>query len=574
MFIREITSITNYRNLSGQHILFDANVNYLIGENNIGKTNILELLYIFFCMGKFNENDFFDTTKPIDISLRIEYSDDEIGFFEEYFDVDQENSISIHGIQTDIDDRITYYHDTPNQSIIPATTIKKINSLYYFAQRMPSKELDFRKTSGSGKVLNFLIQHSMRVNGVNEQDIINQDTITNIVDCVNEHISKLNTITGDSVAAYYDNEPGKVLCRVLGLGDSAGRELALLGEGIQYAFNIVLQIVESIYNIKATRKSDDFQKRLVSIGDKRLFPILVILDEPEIHQHPYRQRSIIKKIEGLIQNENEDFCILLKEMFDIDGLIGQMFISTHSPNILSNDYKQFIRLTKKGDELQIYCGYMLNLESTKMYKHLLRSFMSFKEAMFSRAILFVEGDTENGAVPVIATRLGYELDNLGVGIVKLDGADSVLPCMELFTNFGITVKTILDKDKLAVYQGKSNIYYTNGLDFEEDVYDSFGLKDYIACKVELDSAMCYIGVLKKEGVVFEPRNFPESVDWEQISPEQEKRIMTSEKANQLAALRGSKNAAKGSILATCVTSIPQAFSHVLNELLKEVLPHD
>ena len=48
MYISEIIEIENYRNLSGQTIKFDKAINFLIGENNIGKTNILELLNIFY----------------------------------------------------------------------------------------------------------------------------------------------------------------------------------------------------------------------------------------------------------------------------------------------------------------------------------------------------------------------------------------------------------------------------------------------------------------------------------------------------------------------------------------------
>ena len=45
---------------------------------------------------------------------------------------------------------------------------------------------------------------------------------------------------------------------MLGLGDENGRELNELGEGIQYAFNILLQIIEIIHNVKTTRKAEDF----------------------------------------------------------------------------------------------------------------------------------------------------------------------------------------------------------------------------------------------------------------------------------------------------------------------------
>ena len=45
MYISEILEIANYRNLTGKTIKFNEKLNFLIGENNIGKTNILEAIW-------------------------------------------------------------------------------------------------------------------------------------------------------------------------------------------------------------------------------------------------------------------------------------------------------------------------------------------------------------------------------------------------------------------------------------------------------------------------------------------------------------------------------------------------
>lgn len=170
---------------------------------------------------------------------------------------------------------------------------------------------------------------------------------------------------------------------MLGIGDSDGRDLSKLGEGIQYAFNILLQIIENIYTVKLSGKPDRFEERLVTIEGKRLYPIILILDEPEVHQHPYRQRSLMKKLTSLMNNENGEFVLLLKELFGIDGLIGQIFLATHSPNILLNDYSQFIRLYSNNSFLEIVSGKSITFEDDpKMYKHLLHNFIYLKEAMF------------------------------------------------------------------------------------------------------------------------------------------------------------------------------------------------
>ena len=91
MYISQIDEINNYRNLSGQTISFDETINFFIGENNIGKTNILELIYIFLGTGKFQETDFKNVLQPIQISITIKYEADEIGFFEDNFNIDNSN---------------------------------------------------------------------------------------------------------------------------------------------------------------------------------------------------------------------------------------------------------------------------------------------------------------------------------------------------------------------------------------------------------------------------------------------------------------------------------------------------
>ena len=572
MYISEIVEINNYRNLTGKTITFNDTLNFLIGENNIGKTNILELINICFAIGKFAETDFMDITLPIKIKFKVKYSNEEIGYFEDNFDVDDSNSITLVAVQDSVDERINYYHDTPNQTKISMATIRTMNILYYYAQRMPSKEVDFRKTSGSGKVLNYLIQHSLEQSEIQEKDILKKTKLKNIVKNVNRQIKKINTITGDSVSAYVDTEVDKLVCRLLGLGDESGRELSSLGEGVQYAFNILLQIIEIIYDVKTTRKPEDFEERLINRDGKKLFPLFLVLDEPEVHQHPYRQRSLIRKIKALIENNNQEFLDLLKDLFDIDGVTGQIFIATHSPNILLDNYRQFIRLYKStgtNSQLKIVSGMNVVIDD-KLYKHMLHNFIYLKEAMFSKCIIFVEGDTENGAIPVFAERMGLDMDERGIGVIKLDGADSVKRCMALYKSFGIKSIAIIDKDKKGSYGSEPDIYFTKANDYEEDVYDNFKLIDYLKSCKELSGVEPYIPILRREGLNFNPGQFVENPANIEIDDTLQMKIMLENKDRELQKLKQSKNAAKGAILAGYVTVIPPAFQKIINKLIKEV----
>ena len=437
---------------------------------------------------------------------------------------------------------------------------------------MPSKEVDFRKTSGSGKVLNYLIQHSLEQSEIQEKDILKKTKLKNIVKNVNRQIKKINTITGDSVSAYVDTEVDKLVCRLLGLGDESGRELSSLGEGVQYAFNILLQIIEIIYNVKTTRKPEDFEERLINRDGKKLFPLFLVLDEPEVHQHPYRQRSLIRKIKALIENNNQEFLNLLKDLFDIDGLTGQIFIATHSPNILLDNYRQFIRLYKStgtNSQLKIVSGMNVVIDD-KLYKHMLHNFIYLKEAMFSKCIIFVEGDTENGAIPVFAKRMGLDMDERGIGVIKLDGADSVKRCMALYKSFGIKSIAIIDKDKKGSYGSEPDIYFTKANDYEEDVYDNFKLTDYLKSCKELSGVEPYIPILRREGLNFNPGQFVENPANIEIDDTLQMKIMLENKDRELQKLKQSKNAAKGAILAGYVTVIPPAFQKIINKLIKEV----
>ena len=572
MYISEILEITNYRNLTGKRIKFNETLNFLIGENNIGKTNMLELINIFLSVGKFIESDFTDVMRPIRIRLRIKYSDEEVGYFEDNFDVDDSRSITLLAVQDSVDERINYYHDTPIQTKISIATIRRMNVLYYYAQRMPLKEVDFRKTSGSGKVLNYFIQYSLKKSGVQEKDILKKTKLNSIVKDVNKQIKNLNTITGDNVSAYIDTEADKLVCRLLGLGDENGRELSSLGEGVQYAFNILLQIIEIIHNIKVTRKPEDFEEWLIDKEGKKLFPLFLVLDEPEIHQHPYRQRSLIKKIEGLVDNKNQEFLNLLKELFDIDGLTGQIFIATHSPNILLNDYRQFIRFHRnRGNNnlLEVVSGMNIAIED-KLYKHMLHNFIYLKEAMFSKCIIFVEGDTENGAIPVFAKRMDCDMDERGIGVIKLDGADSVKRCMKLYKEFGIESIAIIDKDKKNDYGSETGIYFTKANDYEEDVYNNFKLNDYLRCCKEITGVSHFIPILRNKGLTFNPADFVADPTILEIDDETQEKVMSENRSRELEKLKQSKNAAKGAILAEYVTVIPSVFKTVINKLIKEV----
>ena len=70
--------IENYRNLDGGSIKFDEDVNYIVGENNLGKSNVLDLLNTIFNQAMLSEEDFADVGKRSGAVVTLKMDEDEL----------------------------------------------------------------------------------------------------------------------------------------------------------------------------------------------------------------------------------------------------------------------------------------------------------------------------------------------------------------------------------------------------------------------------------------------------------------------------------------------------------------
>lgn len=565
MFIKKIVSINNYRNLTDIAFEFDKEINFIVGENNIGKTNLIKMLNSLINIGRFNEDDFDNITEPIKVIFQIEYDEDELGFFENTFDIEDEFSITITAYQENVDTRIEYWH-SESETYINPKTIKMLNYLYYSSLRSPNRELNFIKNMGTGKVLNYIMKRILESKDLTDIDLINKDDIDEIIDEVNNKFTKLNALSGEKINTFLSDDKQNIINRLLEIGGTNGRSLSCLGDGLQYSFNIFLNILELLVHLKTSKKEEDYENVLFKDEEgQKYLPIIVALDEPEIHQHPYRQRALIKSIYRIINNENQDFLEIIKELFDIDGFIGQVFVVTHSPSILLDDYKQIVRLFYKGDAVDATSGISLDFD-IGTHKHLKRSFMYFKEAMFSKKIILVEGDTEFGAIPVFAEKLDCDLDKQGIGIVKLDGADSVLKYLQLFEAFDIDAIVILDKDKEVIYADNPNIYFTDKIDFEEEMFDTFSYRQYLKYLESINKHSFLIKYLKDRIHKFNTKKFSEKPLSYSIPEEVEEEIMVVIRDKEIEKLRNIKNVINGALLAKYVDSVPKPFKDIINRV--------
>jgi len=469
MIIKRI-KIQNFRNFQDVSISFDYKLNFIIGENNIGKSNFLDLLEIIFSPNKsFSEDDFKDANKPIVCELTVSLDDIEIGLFDDFIDPSTGSTLTLRFIQDDHEDILKCYFvsNENDPQKVDRRKIKCINFVKYESVRIPERELKFERTRGPGRFLKHILTQTVKKQGSSLEDYIKRETIESLRGNIQGKLNKLRFFKDFGLTVGIPNNVEKLTSLLFTLEES-GRDMAFSGHGVQFILTTILSILEKIvYAIEKHEEciwTDDKHNKSISI--------ILALDEPEAHLHPYMQRSLIKYIKTIVDNSEHGFKELINELFGLDKILMQVFIVTHSPNILLDDYKQYIRfffdssgilLIKSGSEVGI---------NNQRKKHFYRNHLFVKEAFFSRCVILVEGDTEFGAIPVWANYLLGDIDAYGISIIKVDGKDSLQPVREVLNAFGIANIIIADSDAKEALADEENVFITHTKDFEEEVVNT------------------------------------------------------------------------------------------------------
>jgi len=115
---------------------------------------------------------------------------------------------------------------------------------------------------------------------------------------------------------------------------------------------------------------------------KRSIHTTIALEEPEVHLHPQAQRVLITQIKKIS---------------------AQKIISTHSPYIASEtNIEDFVFFRKTGDTTNISQIDKTSLSPEDRRKINQRIMKTKGEFLFSRVLLFFEGETESDAFPIYA----------------------------------------------------------------------------------------------------------------------------------------------------------------------------
>jgi len=560
------TKIFNYRNLNDVTIELHNQINFVVGENNLGKTNILDLLHIIFNRRAFKESDFHKLDTPIKIELGIALDSGEIGLFDDYFTIDEQSNmtqIEIVVLQESIDDNIEFFIKPTNDDL-HRNKIRKAHLISYGSIRKPEKELSF---AVQNNFLNLLIRKFLEEHEGGFS--LNTDSVSPLIEQINHQIEKIKTFNLFGIEAEANKDISSLLGNIIQLQTKDKFGISDLGEGTQFINSIPLVLLNQIANIVER----DFSGSIIEVEGKRNLYVIISVDEPELHLHPHTQRFFINYLQEILSGESKEFNSLLKIMYDVDAISGQLIAVTHSPFIILDNYKNIVRLFHEQGQLRALSGVSIDMDKSLM-THMFRYLDEIKEAFYAKKVLVVEGITEQGAMKALFEKESININLEGISVVNAHGKDSVPHIVDLFNKFKIPVVGFVDRDENnpedPKFKDVDNLFYTDLKEFENDIVECIDLDGYIEYlkKSEFNVVNSTIAACKKYNIDCNPSD-PDKYE-EQIrsqSEELKESVMVELKRNVVHSLTQNKNFINGFLISNYANKTPTSIKKAIDYLV-------
>ncbi|EES48539.1 AAA family ATPase [Clostridium botulinum] len=536
MKIKSVT-IHNFRSIKDGKFDF-KDYTLLTGKNNVGKTNVMSALRIFYDNElKYSEkNDFpkfktYDNESWIEISYKLTEEENE-NLKEEYKTTDcilkvrkylkgdkvKSNQSNIYGYENGVlSENLFYGAKNISQG--------KLGNIIYIPDI--SKTDDTLKLSGPSplrNIINFImkkvITNSNAFKGLSttfeefnkefkEESTEDGLSIDSFVNNVNENLKDWQIKFGLSINAIKPEDIVKNLITHYIQDDNLNGEKVSInscGQGLQRNLIYTLIILSSKYVEKKENVKQDFSPDFT----------LILFEEPEAFLHPSQQENLnfgLKKLAGtkdtqilatthssIFINKNVEeltaLCRIQKEngISNVFQLTNQDIQEMNDENLsifkkfddLVNDpsteagLKQEIRRRKLA-VMPSDMSKKLEMESIKymMWLDSERSSM-----FFAQVVLICEGATEKVFIDYLLDEKWSDLRNKGIYVLDAMGKFNIHRYMNIFEKLGIKHSIIIDSDENKGVQGVFNAYleenkneFTNKIfKFRKDIEDFLAIE--------------------------------------------------------------------------------------------------
>ncbi len=414
MYLRQL-HIRNFRKIEDLTIDFPRGLCVIVGENNTGKTTIIDALRLLlfpsreFDALRVNEDDFRSGTDYTPIELSCTFSDlteeDEVHFQECLVSIAEGN------FEVQVNGRVDFNKTTRRCNVkmwggeteggaLPSNHYDRFAMVYLQPLRDPERGLRPGQHSQVARLIDCLADESQHA----DFEKIAQDANVRIrelkpVEQARQDINRqMTAIAGDELAQDTQlifSDP--IFRRII-----AGLQPEI--EGLPFSLNGLgyNNLIFTSATLGTLRRSAEYSFRSI------------LVEEPEAHLHPQLQMLLLRHFANVALKDDDNEV--------------QVIASTHSPILASQaPIDSIVSVHEANDTVTAVsvCGIKMDddpKKADKLQKKLQRYLDATRgELFFARRILMVEGIAEALLLPILTTIAGGALKESAVSIINAEG---------------------------------------------------------------------------------------------------------------------------------------------------------
>lgn len=418
---------------AGIEIEFKEGLNILVGENDSGKTAIIDAIKMILGtnsndMNWVTEQDFFEGSKSLKLECVFQkLSEEEEVFFYEWLTIKAESSELRIVLEAEIYEDINKQNKIKKNvkagpkglEMIMEDSVRHLLAVTYLK---PLRDANIEMSSGNRSRIAQIIKSLKEFSddSLKKEEVIDSftDAFDQLKDILAEPVLKKIDSTIDNFFEGNNKKTTEIRNKDMSFQEILRKlELNIGEKGIGLgSSNLLFMAAE-----------------LLLLSESEIGPKIALIEEIEAHIHPQAQLRVIKHFEKDVTETNI-----------------QYILTSHSPILASSVSLENIIVLYDGKTFPMKKGHTKLIDED--YEFLERFLDATKANLFfARGIIFVEGDAENLILPAIAEAIDRPLYKYGVSIINVGSlafkrysSIFIRNSPEIKMNFPVAIITDLD----------------------------------------------------------------------------------------------------------------------------------